>query len=305
MLFTIKTIAIAEFKSLLKQKTFALLLIIFLAMALFSTYIGWSTSNTIAGVYNETVKQMVTNGVKEIPTNPFLANPPLYILKNMAVYVFLIGSLLAIIVGYSAFIRERRAGVSKIIFSRPLGKLDFVLGKMAGIILTLSLIIGASFIISLLSTSIIYGHGLSASDTENLLIFYFFSLLYILVFAYLGLFFAIRSKSESLALLAPIVIWIFISFVMPQMTSALDPTAILNPTNLQTSAFQNNFFSVMQHIIRSLSISEDYKIISRSLLQGDMKEYPIWSTFAYLSVAIGMSLHIIKKYDVSEAEIEE
>lgn len=305
MFFTIKTIAISEFKSLLKQKTFALLLIIFLAMALFSTYIGWSTSNTISNVYNETVKQMIIDGIKEIPINPFLTNPPLSILKNMVVYVFLIGSLLAIIVGYSAFIRERRAGVSKILFSKQLSRREFILGKMMGIFLTLLLVIVASFIISFLSTSLIYSHILGLSDIVRLLIFYGVSLIYILIFSFLGLFFAIKSKSESLALLAPIVIWILFSFIMPQLTSALDPTALLNPTNLQTAVVPNKFFSTMQSIINPFSISRDYKLIGRSLLQGDNNAYPIWSLIIALIITMLSCFYALSKFDVSEAEIEE
>ncbi|MHB8903546.1 MAG: ABC transporter permease [Patescibacteria group bacterium] len=305
MFFTIKSIAITEFKSLLKQKTFALILIIFLAMALFSTYIGWSTSNTINGVYQETVSQMMASGIKEIPINPFLANPPLAILKNMAVYILLIGSLLAIIVGYSAFIRERRAGVSKIIFSKPLSRSEVILGKMLGIFATLTMIIVASFFISYLSTSLIYGHVLESSDFFKLLIFYAVSLVYILIFSFFSLFFAIYSKSESLALIAPIVLWILISFVMPQLTSALDPTALLNPTNLQTTNISNNFFSTMRLIINPFSVSQDYKLISQSLLQSDISSYPGWSLISYLLVSIGACFYAMRKFDVSEAEIEE
>jgi ABC-type transport system involved in multi-copper enzyme maturation permease subunit len=94
MFLIIKTIALSEFRALRRQHTFVLLLTIFLAMALFSTYIGWSTKNTILKVYDETVKTMAAIGLTEAPANPFLNTPALAILKNMIVYVFLIGSLL-------------------------------------------------------------------------------------------------------------------------------------------------------------------------------------------------------------------
>lgn len=305
MLKTINTIAIGEFKSLVKQRTFALLLVIFLFMASFSAYIGWSTKNTVTNIYNATAKELVLNGVKEIPANPFSAAQPLAIIKNMPVYVFLIGSLLAIIIGYSAFMRERRAGVVKIIFSRPLSRFEFLIGKIGGISIALFLIILASFILSLGSIFLIFSHLLLMSEIIRLFIFYAVSLVYMLIFSMIGLFFAIYSKSESLALLIPIIIWMFISFVMPQLSSALDPTALLNPTSIQIAAPQTNFFNKSRLIIQPLSVSENYKTVSRSLLQGDSNSYPVATILIYLFVSIVSCFYAISKFNVCEAEIDE
>lgn len=305
MLLSVKTIAIGEFKSLVRQNTFILLLGIFLFMASFSAYIGWSTKNTVTNVYNQSVKELVANNITEIPANPFASAPPLAILKNMTVYVFLIGSLLAIIVGYSAFIRERRAGVTKILFSRPFGRQEFLLGKIGGISIALFLVIMASFVLSLISVVLISGHMLMVSEIFRLFVFYLVSFVYMLIFSMLGLFFAIYAKSETLALLAPMIIWIFISFVMPQLTSSLDPTALLNPTSIQTALPQNNFFVTSRSLILPLSVSENYKTISRSLLSADIHSYPAYSLVFYFIILLMACFYAIKKFDVCEAEIDQ
>jgi ABC-type transport system involved in multi-copper enzyme maturation permease subunit len=302
----IKTIAISEFQALSRQKTFALVLVIFLAMALFSTYIGWSTKNTILKVYAETVKEMVAGGVTNIPANPFLNTPPLAILKNMVVYVFLIGSLLAIIVGYSAFIRERRAGVARILFSKPISRQAFIFGKMVGILLVLTVVMTASFGISVFSASLVSGRLLSVSEILRVFIFYGISLGYVLIFAMLGLLFAITSKSESLALLIPVTIWLLISFVMPQLTSALDPTALLNPTNFQATFPQSHFFRTAQAMIEPFSISESYKIIGRTLLEGGPNIVPVWwSSVLLLVVLVSDCFYAVKRFNVCEEEMNE
>ena len=54
----------------------------------------------------------------------------------MIIYVILIGGLLAISTGYAAGMRERKAGVLKLLFSRPISKEDFLLGKLLGDILS-------------------------------------------------------------------------------------------------------------------------------------------------------------------------
>ncbi|MHB1376301.1 MAG: ABC transporter permease [Candidatus Humimicrobiaceae bacterium] len=265
----INTIAEHEFKTLFKEKTFVLILIIFILMTLFSTYIGWSSRTTIENVYKETVKKLVSDGSANQPVDPFVSIPILSIIKNMIVYVFLIGSLLAIIIGYNSFLRERQSGVSKIIFSKPMNRKDFVLGKIAGILFPLLIITAISFLISLASVSLITGKMLSNPSILKLAAFYLISLIYMLIFAMSGLFFSIYLKSESMALLIPIIIWIFISFVLPELTSALNPNALLNPTNIQSATPHGQFLLSMQGALKPFSVSETYKVISGNLLELD------------------------------------
>jgi ABC-2 type transport system permease protein len=265
----INTIAGHEIKTLFKEKTFVLILIIFILMTLFSTYIGWSSRTTIENVYQETVKKLVSDGVANQPSDPFISIPILSIIKNMIVYVFLIGSLLAIIIGYNSFLRERQSGVSKIIFSKPLERKDFVLGKIAGILFPLLIITAISFLISLASVSLITGKMLSNPSILKLAAFYLISLIYMLIFAMSGLFFSIYLKSESMALLIPIIIWIFISFVLPELTSALNPNALLNPTNIQSALPHGQFLLSLQGALKPFSVSETYKLVSGNLLELD------------------------------------
>jgi ABC-type transport system involved in multi-copper enzyme maturation permease subunit len=305
-----------EFRTLFKEKTFILLLIIFILMTVFSTYIGWSTKNTIEKVYEETVIKLKASGVSEIPLNTFLSVPLLSILKNMIVYIFLIGSLLAIIIGHSSFMRDRKAGISKIVFSRTISRKEFIAGKIIGIFNVLALIISVSFIISYISIILVTGHPFSGNETIKLLIFYVISLAYLLIFAILGLFFAISSQSESLALLTPIIIWIVISFVLPQLTSALNPSALLNPVSIQGAVPHSRFFIVIQEIIKPFSLSENYKELGSSLLgvgSVDASNMRILSNgiagiflmFASLGFLIYGSIFSMKKFEVCEEEVDE
>ena len=93
-------------------------------------------------------------------------------LKNMIVYIFLIGSLLALIVGNNAFIRDRRSGVLRIVFSRPLSRQTYIFGKIIGILETLVLMVFVSFLISLFSIALVSGHLLPAAQVLKLLGFY-------------------------------------------------------------------------------------------------------------------------------------
>jgi ABC-type transport system involved in multi-copper enzyme maturation permease subunit len=314
----ISIIAKNEFKTLFKERTFILILIIFVLMTMFSTYIGWSSRTTIENVFQETVKKMAATGTDQIPPDPFAGISLLAIVKNMIVYVFLIGSLLAIIIGYNSFLRERQSGVSKIIFSRPIERKEFILGKISGILFLLLLVAALSFLISLTTISIISGNILALPLIAKLLAFYFISLIYMFLFSIIGLFFSISAKSASLALLMPIIIWIFISFIMPELTSALNPTALLNPTNIQSAMPHGQFLISLQGMLKPFSVSETYKVISGSLLELDYASNSTGTLgilinnsagfifmIALLGGAIFGSYYAMIKFDASEEEIYE
>jgi ABC-type transport system involved in multi-copper enzyme maturation permease subunit len=314
----IDIIAKNEFKTLFKENTFTVLLIIFILMTIFSTYIGWSAKNTIINVYQETVKEISLKGIKEIPPNPFTGTPDLSILKNMIVYVFLIGSLLALVIGNNAFIRDRRSGVLRIIFSKFISKQTYIFGKIVGIFETLLFVIFISFLLSLFSTVLISGHFLTPIEILKLSGFYAISLVYLLIFSMVGLYFAINSDGESIALLIPVIIWVIITFVMPQITSSLVPTALLNPTNIQAVTPHSNYFHILQIVIRPFSISESYKEISDILLETNsgINAISILQTkfqnavgliimFSYLGISMFGSIYAINKFNSCEEGLSE
>ncbi len=312
----IDIVAKNEFKTLFKENTFILLLLIFILMTIFSTYIGWSAKNTIINVYQETVKDLSLKGIKEIPPNPFTGIPDLSILKNMIVYVFLIGSLLALVIGNNAFIRDRRSGVLRIIFSKFISKQTYIFGKIVGIFETLLLIVFISFLLSLFSTVLISGHFLTPIEILKLSGFYAISLVYLLIFSMVGLYFAIDSDGESIALLIPVIIWVLLTFVMPQITSSLAPTALLNPNNIQAATPHSNFFHILQMIIKPFSISESYKEISSILLEANSGINTISTLqikfqnavgliimFSYLVISMFGSIYKINKFNSCEEEL--
>ena len=316
MISRIDIVAKNEFKTLFKENTFTVLLIIFILMTIFSTYIGWSAKNTIINVYQETVKELSSKGIKEIPPNPFIGIPDLSILKNMIVYVFLIGSLLALVIGNNAFIRDRRSGVLRIIFSKFISKQSYIFGKIVGIFETLLLVVFISFLVSLFSTVLISGHFLTTIEILKLSGFYAISLVYLLIFSMVGLYFAIDSDGESIALLIPVIIWVLLTFVMPQITSSLAPTALLNPNNIQVATSHSNFFHILQMIIRPFSISESYKQISNILLEANSGINSISTLqikfqnavgliimFSYLAISMFGSIYAINKFNSCEEEL--
>lgn len=260
----IGTIAAHQLLSLRRQRTFTALLFMFLAMAAVAGVIGWSSRQTIVRVYDEAVKLVASRG-EAAPANPFDAKPPLALLSNMAIYVPLIGALLALIVGHLSLADDRSSGLGRLIFSRAVSRSAYVLGKVLAAAVVLVVVLSASFAISVLSLWIVNRRIPSADDLARLGGFYALSWLYLLLFALVGMATALMTKRRSLALLGAISVWLVVTFAVPQFTSGLRPQASLNPVADPVSLSQT-FFKITAKA-RPFSVTEQFKEASARILE--------------------------------------
>jgi ABC-type transport system involved in multi-copper enzyme maturation permease subunit len=306
-------VARQEIRATMKENTFILLLVIFMGMTLASTYIGWSSGHTIQSVYNSTVAFLQEQG-KAIPPPPFESASHLSLLKNMIIYIVLIGALLAITVGYLMGIRDRRAGVTRIIFSRNITKNQFLLGKVLAILFVLGSMLLIASIVSAVSSMLL--SQITFTDVMRIAGFYGFSLVYLAGFSFLGLSFALTRNTSTIALLSPIIIWLAITFVLPELTSALYPTASLNPILPQTDVLQSTMLNAIHTAVYPLSISEQFKVVTGNTLMLPYQpvvtksfDYPFW--LGYISVPIwtvvclAVSLIAVGKFKQSQGELNE
>jgi ABC-type transport system involved in multi-copper enzyme maturation permease subunit len=303
------TIANKDMKLLLKEKTFTVILLMFIVMSLASTYIGWSSHHTVMSVYDETAKELALAG-KAVPPSPFSSVPPLDILKNMSIYVVLIGALLAIILGHIISTNDRKAGTMRILLSKPLSKNTFLLGKIIASSLILFIALTLSFIISV--TSVWFIGSLSIAATVNIITFYFASFVYLAGFSYIGIFFGLKTDSSTKAILLPLLIWIAITFVLPEFGSALYPTSSLNPILPTTHVLDSPILSTIHSIIYPLSISEQYKEFTANALGLTLTKSTniiSYSQAAHLSILImwlfltlGLSVYAMKRFNPAQGD---
>jgi ABC-type transport system involved in multi-copper enzyme maturation permease subunit len=259
-------IAVSEVKTLFKEKIFFLLLGVFVCMTLASSFIGWSTYTTTNAIYNASIIFLHQHGVAQVPLNPVLSFPALASFRNIIVYMFLIGSLMAIVIGNRSFIRERKSGALQLLFTRPISRSSLLLGKILGICFALFCIISLTALVSIISSYFLPLHHLTTSDIIRLLVFYGYSFFYILLFAFLGLLFAIVAKSESFALFIPVCIWVVISFIMPELVTGQTPTALLNPVTIDNLSAQGGFFSLMQQFLAPVAVGWHFTSLGSQLL---------------------------------------
>lgn len=311
------TIASAEVKSLFKEKVVYSITAIFIFMSLASTIISWSTYSNINTVYKASVIFMKNNGLTSIPPNPFHLIPALATFDNLIIYIILIGSLLGIIIGHRSMIRERKSGILQILFTRPIAKIDIILGKILGLGIILLGIISITAFISIFSTKFLPIQSLTSNDYNHLFFFFILSFIYVMFFTLIGFLFSIISKSESLALFIPIIFWVSITFILPELATGLSPTALLNPVTLLNLPPITGFFQHLQSIIAPMSIGAQYTTISGELLGSSfVQNHPIsqiikdhWSDLIILLSGIILLIYLsykrLIKFDSQKDNINE
>ncbi len=125
-----KIIAGKEFRSSFRNMEFLLIVAVFLIMSVVSVYIGSTTKNAEMRAY-EGIVAAATAAKTEIPAAPVIY--PLAILKNLVEYIVMIGSVLAIFLGFDAFHGERRGGTLRLLLTKPVRRSSIILGKLSGV----------------------------------------------------------------------------------------------------------------------------------------------------------------------------
>ncbi len=282
----ITTIAGHELRLLVRQRTFLAMLGVLGVMTALAGVLGWSSHRTIVQVYDQAVILLASQG-KPAPPNPFTLKPSLSLLSNMVVYIPLIGALLALIVGHHALADDQTGGVGRLVFSRPLDRRIYVAGKVAAATAVLGAVMVASFAISA-AALLIVNRRIGTGDLSRLAGFFIVSWLYLVVFALIGMVAVIINRRNSLGLLTATGAWLVITFIVPQFTSGLTPSASLNPTTAPASTSQAFFRATAR--VRPYSIAEQYKEASAHILATSQSTESVWHTALRISPIVGAVL---------------
>lgn len=301
---TASIIARQHLTTLARRKTFVLMLGVLLLMTALSGLIGWLSHRTIIQAYEETVRTLQAAG-KAVPPNPFSDKPRLTVLNNMTIYIPLIGALVAIVVGHLSVMSDRQAGVTRVIFSRPVSRSSYVRGKVAGSALAGGVIMAGCLVLSVVALTLINSSFPSGAELARLTFFYGLSGLYLLLFVLVGMVSALLFRSQSMALFVAIGVWAAMTFASPQFTSGLRPVASLNPITDPVSVNHSAFFRVTSKA-KPIAVNEQYKALATRILTAGSPVQP-GTTAGQIAPIAGIALllglwtgRLIRRRDVSE-----
>ncbi len=239
-----------------------LIVVVFLLLTSLSSLIGWLTVRNVTRIYRDIVKLGLTSA-----PNPFLNVPPLYYMRNCVIYIVLVGSLMAIVLGAQASLRDRKSSADSLIKTRNVSLLQRNLGQLGAIGAILAGLEIAVLASSLGTIWLIEGNFLDTNSVLHLLVFGLVSWLLMCAVACVGFVAGLFARNEESALLYPFIGWAVITFTIPQIITSTHPVALLNPTpaiSVGTGLAQSAV-----DILSPLMLMEHFKEISNSLLSID------------------------------------
>lgn len=261
----IELLVVQSLATIARERTVALLALLFLVLVVVAAYLGWSATSTVNAIYLRSVEYMTAQG-QTIPSNPVLDTSPLALLRNMATYVSLIGALAAIVVGHQLIASDRKAGTMPLLGTRPLRGIDLGIAKTVALLIAIAALVAFAAVINTATFLALPEFRLDGAGWTKLAAFYATSGLYLLVFGFLGMWFGAVAKSETVGLLIPVTVWLTLTFVLPQITSNINPVAALNPVSALADAPASAFFQITGWALGPFSLAEAYRVISAQLL---------------------------------------
>ncbi|MFZ5752350.1 MAG: ABC transporter permease [Pseudomonadota bacterium] len=260
-----RLIARQSLVGLTRDGSVLILIAFFAAMVLVTAWLGWSATNTVNAIYADAATYLSASG-RPVPPNPVSQSAPLAVLRNLGVYISLIGAFGAIVIGQILIETDRRAGTMPLIGVRPLERRDLALGKMRALVTATGAMIVVAGVISVATLFTIPSLVVGPADLMRLVLFLVTGWAYITIFGFLALGAAARMPSTASGLIAATVVWLVVTFVLPELTANVHPTAAINPVSTLADTPDSGFFHLMSRVLGPLSLAEGFAWASGDLL---------------------------------------
>jgi ABC-2 type transport system permease protein len=248
-----------ELLSSFRSKSPQLVVTVFLVLTSISSIIGWLTVRNVTKIYNDIVSQNLTTA-----PNPFINVSSLYYMRDSVIYVVLIGSLMAIILGAQVSLRDRKSNANELIKTRNVNLIHRILGQLSAVGSIIILLEIIALLTSFISIWVIQKTPLNIGAISSLLGYGAISAILMIAIAAIGFAFGSISKTEESSLLYPIVGWAVITFTIPQIITSTHPVALLNPTPAVSTGT-----GLAQSVINGISplaVMENFKAIANAIL---------------------------------------
>lgn len=257
-------IAKKEFRTAFKDKVFIVIMLLFLVLSIVSVYIGSSTKNAELKAYSDIVELLKSQGSQAFPPKPEIY--PLAILQNIIKYVSIVGAVLAVFLGFDTFSGEKENGTMKLLLSRPLYRDQLITGKLLGGGLVISLLLIVTLFFNTILFSIVSGLTPGFGEISRLITFMLIAFCYMMSFYIATMFVSIKTNDRSFGFLVMLILWVTVSFVIPQLAESQRSFAYAMNSTAQTVT-QVPTDTIISKTIEIFSPTVHFQNIGSDLLQ--------------------------------------
>lgn len=250
---------------LARERMVILAAALFGTLVLVSAYLGWSATSTVNDIYSQAATYLKDSG-QPVPPNPVTEGSPLALLRNLAVYVSLLGTFAAILIGTRLIEVDRRAGTLPLVVSRPLDRLAYARGKITALTIATGGLTAIAALASVVTLVVLPAVHVAPGEWLRLAAFFGLAWAYMLTFGLVALGATARLTAPAAGLLAATVTWLAVTFVMPALTGNVTPTAAINPISALAAAPDTALFSAFGTAFGPFSLAENFNHLAAQLM---------------------------------------
>ena len=148
---------------------------------------------------------------------------PLRLLRGTIEQIEIVGSAIAILIGFRAAAAERGRQTLALILTRPLKRWQFAAGKLLAGLALLACGMAAIFVTCALGLEFLAGVGLGLNDLGRLAIVWGASVAYAMSFFLVSFMLTLRMRQTATALLVSFALWLLLVLIAPQIGDTMDP----------------------------------------------------------------------------------
>ncbi|GAA4659487.1 ABC transporter permease [Arthrobacter cryoconiti] len=206
----------------LRRNRFMVVLFAFLAVAVVLSVIVASADFRLKiADYQHYVDALKAAGSSATAPEPSLF--PLQMLRGGIEYLEIIGSLFAVVLGYSMITKEKGRGTLALLFSRPLGRYAFIGGKILAVVLLWVSTVAALFLVITASLLVIGNAPLHGGDYVHLFFAAAHTAVYLIMWSLLAMSLASLIRRTGTGLVLALVLWLVVVLIIPQIGDTMDP----------------------------------------------------------------------------------
>jgi ABC-2 type transport system permease protein len=171
--------------------------------------------------YQNYVDAMTKAGMAANVTEPQLF--PLQLLRGPVEYFEIIGSIVAIVIGYGMAAKEKNRGTLRLLFSRPISSRSVAGGKLLATAAIWLLVVVALGVVVVVSIRVVGGASLASVELVKLAMVLVLSWIYLFMWSAFSYGVAGRTKQLGTALVIGLIVWLGFVLIAPQIGDTMDP----------------------------------------------------------------------------------
>lgn len=213
------TLARHEYRAALRSRVFLALAAVMSIATVASVYVAAADYQGRLADYLVYQSAAQANGITQVTPPPFAL---LALLRGAFEYLEIIGSVIAITLGYLSVSRERLGRTLPLLRSRPVTGGEHAAGNILGAIALIATIVGATAAAAVLCLGVIGHDWPNGPQLLKLALGYTAAIVYMTTFYCLGAIASAKAKVPATGLMVALGVWLIVVLILPQIGDTLD-----------------------------------------------------------------------------------